>query len=108
MADIELVELWRERLEGFDESGLSAAEWCDNKGITLDRFYHWRKRFRNDNNPAQQPQGWAVLQVAKPSAQPAGTSAITLRVGPAAIEVPPGFDTEHLRAILRALESATC
>jgi hypothetical protein len=103
MIDNVLQETWRKRLEGFDQSGMSARDWCDKNNITLDRFYFWRRRFRTvPQQSAPQPDGWAVIEVAPTPV------AIDVRVGAAVIQVPPGFDPDHLRAVVRALEANPC
>jgi len=108
MTDTALQETWRKRLEGFDQSGMSASDWCEQKGITLDRFYHWRKRFRMDHSRAPQPDGWAVVEVVGPARATGASQTIAVRVGAAIIDVQPGFDPEHLRAIVGALEKPRC
>ena len=109
MTDTALHEAWRKRLEGFDDSGMTAQRWCDKNGISLDRFYFWRRRFRDATQPpAAQPNGWAVLQIAPSAAPPAAPGAIAVRIGAVSIEVQPGFDPHHLRAVVRALENSPC
>jgi hypothetical protein len=103
MIDNALYETWRKRLEGFEPSGMSARDWCEQAGITLDRFYFWRRRLRTaGQQPAPPSNGWATLKLANPN------PAIAVRVGAATIDVPVGFDPVHLRAIVQALEPASC
>jgi hypothetical protein len=103
MDDSVLHETWRKRLEGFEQSGMSARDWCAQAGVTLDRFYFWRRRLRAaSEQPAPQSNGWATLKLANSNA------AICVRVGSATIDVQPGFDPAHLRAIVRTLEPGAC
>lgn len=37
---------WAEIIEGWQDSGLSGAEFCRRNAISLQRFYSWRRRFR--------------------------------------------------------------
>ena len=107
MIDTALQETWRQRLEGFDGSGMSARDWCEANGITIDRFYFWRRRLRAAApQSARQQTAGAVLQVAEP--MPATPCAIAVRVGCATIDVTPGFDHDHLRAVVRALSNSAC
>lgn len=39
---------WREQIQGWRDSGVSGVQYCKNNGLTLKRFYTWRKRFANE------------------------------------------------------------
>lgn len=38
------AEIWRERLERFEESGLSVKEFCVREAVSNPSFYQWRKK----------------------------------------------------------------
>jgi transposase-like protein len=105
MEDTALQQLWRQRIAECEQSGMSVRQWCLQHDLTSNRFYEWRKRLGRLEDTAAEPAGWTRLQVADalPASRP-----LTVRVGAAAIDVVPGFDPAHLRAIVRALENPTC
>lgn len=46
--DPELWERWRRRLEEFEDSDLTVAEFCQYEGVSTATFYNWRKKLRRD------------------------------------------------------------
>ena len=77
--------------------------FCRERGLTTSMFYTWRKRLR----------GWAAerfleVQVAKPAGRPIPSKrgAIEIRLAEGrCVLVEPGFDPDHLRAVMNALET---
>src|SRR5215475_10030788 len=49
--DPDLHDLWRQRLQRFERSGLSAVAFCAKEGVSVPSFYAWRRRLRP---PAEQ------------------------------------------------------
>jgi hypothetical protein len=43
----QLAQQWRERLERFDHSELTIAEFCELEGYSTASFYQWRRRLRS-------------------------------------------------------------
>lgn len=43
----QLAQQWRERLERFDHSGLTIAEFCELEGYSTASFYQWRRKLRS-------------------------------------------------------------
>ena len=41
-----LAQQWRDRLNRFDDSGLTVAEYCKSEGYSVASFYQWRKRLQ--------------------------------------------------------------
>src|SRR5262245_7241702 len=39
-------DLWRQRLQRFERSGLSAVTFCAQEGVSAPSFYAWRRRLR--------------------------------------------------------------
>lgn len=44
---------WRERLDRFDASGRTVAQFCREEGVTSHRFYYWVKRVRGSKGSRQ-------------------------------------------------------
>ena len=96
-----LREEWRLRLADFDGSGLTQREWCAEKGVALHQFAYWRRQLKEADGGQPASGEWcqvSLLPVGTPQAV-----GLTVRVGPAAIEVSPGFDPSLLQAIVQTL-----
>jgi len=46
-----LAQQWRERLDRFDDSELTIAEFCELEGYSQASFYQWRRRLAVDPQP---------------------------------------------------------
>ena len=42
---------WRERMAAQERSGLSVRRFCQQQGIAEHRFYYWRQRLREQQQP---------------------------------------------------------
>ena len=94
---------WRRLLSRQSASGQSAAAFCRQYEVSQWQFYAWRKRLRQAG-----ARSFVEVQLAAgaaPAAAPA-TRAIEIRLaGEIRVWVEPGFDAEHLRAVVAALEA---
>ena len=84
-------------------SGQTVEAFCRERGLTTSQFYTWRKRLRGFA-----AERFLEVQVAEPAARPMpakrGGVEIRLTEGHCVL-VEPGFDAEHLRAVVAALEA---
>lgn len=64
-------ELWRQRMQRYELSGLTVAEFCDQQGVSAPSFYQWRKRFAETSagasdqaagRPKRRPQAASAFQ----------------------------------------------
>lgn len=77
--------------------------FCRERGLTTSTFYTWRKRLRGSA-----AERFLEVQVAKPAARPmpAKRGGIEIRLAEGRyVLVEPGFDPDHLRAVVNALEA---
>lgn len=84
-------------------SGQAVEAFCRERGLTTSTFYTWRKRLRGCA-----AERFLEVQVAKPAARamPAKAGGIEIRLAEGrCILVEPGFDPDHLRAVVAALEA---
>ncbi len=99
----EVRSRWSGLISEQSESGQSVEAFCRERGLTTSQFYTWRKRLRGSAG-----EQFLEVQVAKPAARPAlskrGTIEIRLAEGRCVL-VEPGFDPDHLRAVVAALEA---
>ena len=99
----EVRSKWSGLISEQSGSGETVEAFCRERGLTTSQFYTWRKRLRR--SAAEQ---FLEVQIAKPAARPAppkrGAVEIRLAEGRCVL-VEPGFDPEHLRAVVAALET---
>src|ERR1700692_1823581 len=101
----ELWTKWRGLVSEQSQSGQTVSAFCRDRGLRDSLFYDWKKRLR---------EGEAVKFVevrVKESAEqrkpaPEHYSAIEIRLNKGrSLLVEPGFDSNHLRALLSVLET---
>jgi len=86
---------WPELINNFQESGLSAAAWCRENNLKPHQLYY---RLDKANGKKQAEPKWLALDEPE-------VSTIIINIGPATIEVNPGFDPALLAAVVRTLQS---
>ena len=99
----ELRSKWSGLISEQSESGETVEAFCRERGLTTSQFYTWRKRLRR--SAAEQ---FLEVQIAKPAARPMPSKrgAIEIRLAEGrSVLVEPGFDPDHLRAVVAALET---
>lgn len=97
--------LWRKRLARWKASGLKVGAFCEREGVTPTAFAHWRKELAARDARRAKTAGpvFVPIQVT--------LGPITLDValpGGRVVRVSPGFDPNHLRAVIAALEGPPC
>ena len=101
----DLWEKWRAIVSEQIASGQSVAAFCKARGVTSSQMFAWKKRLREADKgqfiEVQVTAAEPLREVA--SLQPA--AAIEVRLcGGRSILVEPGFNADHLRALLAVLE----
>ena len=100
----EALRKWQEVISEQQQSGKSAAEFCRERDLRVWQFYEWKKRLRDAE----------ATQFVEIEVKPAVNTLLAAAVRPAievrlksgrSLVVEPGFDAQHLRALLRVLES---
>ena len=93
---------WRGLVAEQGGSGQSVAAFCRERGVPASQLFAWRKRL-NQAGPGQ----FVAVRVVGTPAQPATADnrAIEIRLGGRCVFVEPGFDADHLRAVVAALEA---
>ena len=91
---------WQGLISKQIDSGLTGAAFCREHQINPGRFYHWRRRFRNEES-RDRHLGAFVELVPYEKKSSAG---IRIRLGNGmSIEVERGFDPLTLRAAIQAI-----
>jgi transposase-like protein len=95
---------WRRLVSEQGRSGQSVAAFCRERGLCAPHFFAWKKRLREAE--AAKFVEVKMAAVAAPEAIAGSGSAIEIRLkNDRRLVVGPGFDTNHLRALLAVVES---
>ena len=100
-AILSVPQKWREVLDRFDASGLSAAAFCRRHAIAESSFFAWRRRLAP--RPIASHFVEAKVAAVPVAARPAGVIEIRLRGG-RRVRVHRGFDRVLLGEVVAALE----
>ena len=93
---------WRGLVSEQARSGQSVAAFCRERSLCVPHFYWWKKRLREGSTTK-----FVEVRVAEPRVSAAGDSRIEVRLANGrSLMVQPGFDAEHVRALLTLLETA--
>src|ERR1700722_11870236 len=90
---------WRRLIREQARSGQTATAFCRERGLCRPYFFKWKKRLLQDRQAK-------FLEVQVTESAPSGDAVeIRLRNG-RSLMVRPGFDAEHVRALLAVAEAA--
>lgn len=103
MTKSELRQEWEARIADFRASGQSGAAWCAAHNIKPNQLWYWLKKFRSAENPSNTQTQWMSVQIDE-KLSPTGKSRLLIKVGPAVIEVQPGFNPALLKEVVQALK----
>jgi hypothetical protein len=102
MRGAEAEAKWSGLIKEQEQSGQSVASFCRERGVRASQFYGWKQRIREGA-------GSGFVEV-RSGAEPASAGwrrnrAIEVRLhGGRGLLVEPGFDPDHLHALLTVLE----
>lgn len=91
---------WRQHVEGWQRSGLSQQEYCQEHGLVLSTLQTWRRRLKSNSAEVQIVQ---VGQAFRPAAAP--LALLVGRGGRYRLEISHGVHPATLATVLEVLES---
>lgn len=101
-----LHRAWESRISEFRMSGQSRKTWCEANQVSLHQFHYWfGKLSRQESQSHSQPGNWAMIEL-KESYQDGKRSregALSVRIGPAVIEVRDGYSPSLLLDVVKVL-----
>lgn len=90
---------WAKTITEQEESGLSVAAFCREKGVCAGSFYHWRRRLRTANEPVR----FALVET-KPAEECAAPLELIFTSGER-LCVARGVDAATLQLVVAALRA---
>lgn len=95
---------WRRQIGLCEASGKSITQYCRDAGLSAARYHWWKARLRRREALERVPACFAEVRVVAPDA---ALIEVSLR-GDRQVRVWPGFDSETLCRVVRALEDVSC
>ncbi|MGB2666283.1 MAG: hypothetical protein WAK48_19930 [Candidatus Acidiferrum sp.] len=93
---------WRRLVSEQAGSGQSVKAFCREHGLCRPYFFLWKKRLEKDT-----PTKFLEVQVTGHAPSTPGDSSVEIRLrNGRSLMVRPGFDAEHVRALLAVVEAA--
>jgi transposase-like protein len=93
---------WRRLVSEQGRSGQSVKAFCREHGLCRPYFFVWKKRVQE-----RPPTKFLEVQVTGRVASPPGDTGVEIRLqNGRSLVVRPGFDAEHVRALLALAEAA--
>lgn len=96
-------ELWRARVADFRASGLTGAAWCAAHQVKEHQLWYWISKFKSETDCNDHPPRFVTARIEDPG--DVADKPLSVRVGPAIIEVTQGYDAELLRDVVHTLAS---
>jgi hypothetical protein len=93
---IEQKAAWEIRIADFKSSGLSGAKWCAANNQKPHQLWYWLKKLE-PQAPPETPVRWLPVDLSDPE------PTVTVRIGPAVIEVKQDFDPQLLIKLVKTL-----
>ena len=105
ISDPQLADQWRHRLNRFQDSDLTVAQFCQNEGYSVASFYRWRHKLTEGSASAL---GTFVAVKVDPSPNEGGNATINIELpGGAIVRLAPATPQEVLRKSVAAIIDAT-
>jgi hypothetical protein len=99
----ETRETWAKRVEQWERSGLSGAEFAAQRGLKEATLRHWK--WQLGHGQRAKSRGAEFIEVVADARALAGEAReLEVVVGGVRVVVPKGFDEETLRRLLRVVE----
>lgn len=104
--DPQLAQRWRARLDRFEQSQLTVADFCELEGYSTTSFYQWRRKLRD----ADQPDAPVFVPVDLPSSNLSYGLQHRIEIdlpGGAVVKLPTDASTAQQRELIATIIQAT-
>jgi len=112
MRQSDSLDVWRARLADYSTRTGSKREWCRDNGVSAWQLKYWRARVRDEPSSEEGSSAPALFTPVAivadeiPVPVPVPGAGVTVLLGPARVEVQPGFDQTTLARTLRVVASS--
>ncbi len=106
--DPEREQRWRLRLEQWRESGQPAKQFCQERGLSVNSLYSWRRelRRRDGQSKSSGAKAAAANRFVQLQVEPA-PACVEIELGPApVIRIPASLDEEAMTRVISAARKA--
>jgi hypothetical protein len=101
MSQSEAAQRWEERLQRFESSQVTVAQFCSDEGVSQPSYYHWRRRLRGPARAKSRQEAGGFIPVAFQANPPTTGAPASLKNNSAQartiIELPVGDGGYHVR-----------
>ncbi|MBU2804216.1 IS66 family insertion sequence element accessory protein TnpB [Acidithiobacillus ferridurans] len=105
MTKEEKREMWRQRVEDCQGSGLSITAYCAREGIAIPSLYYWRKRFADrEASPAEEMQSTGFLPVTLSPLRISSSSVEVQLLSGRSLKFSAPIDVQWLHTLVQVLE----
>lgn len=107
MSKNELQIEWEERLKGFESSKQNLTSWCREKGLSVHQAKYWRRKLQSSDQLGRQSTQWLAVELngSEKTDVHHRSTALSIKVGLAMIEIQPGYNDELLKDVVRTLST---
>jgi len=103
MTKQELQQHWKERIAAYRASGLSQVAFCREQDISLRQLSYWLRKEAKKETVTATSTRWLPVEINNQGAASENNS-LQIKMGPASIEIRPGFDQKLLLDVLKTLK----
>lgn len=104
MKQAEVIKIWEDRMTAFKASGQTVSVWCQAHQIVPHRLRYWLRKYSQKELLERESSPFVSLEIKEPS-EPEIQSSLVVQVGPAFMEIKPGFDPLLLAHVVNALKA---
>jgi len=97
---------WRECIERWTASGLSAGQFAAREGLRRERLFYWKRRLHEAGTVAVSDVKFARAEIRASSTPQTGAPLEVVTTSGHMVRVPAGFDEDVLRRLLTILGGA--